>query len=146
MKTTPTASRVFGATTLLGPALPGGNGGLEPSDIHRLWTLAGNRVRCTAVRRIGGRQAFVHARSAASIVGGRIVAIVMCCDAADQGSIIQNIFQWMPRVRNSLCHHPCPSSGLVIGRLLFLTNGCNSIARPTVPFPSSTSLPQPIVR
>lgn len=79
MKTTPTASRVFGATTLLGPALPGGNGGLEPSDIHRLWTLAGNRVRCTAVRRIGGRQAFVHARSAASIVGGRIVAIVMCC-------------------------------------------------------------------
>lgn len=36
MKTMPTASLVLGAMTLLGPGEPGGTGGLEPSEIHRL--------------------------------------------------------------------------------------------------------------
>ena len=77
MKTTPTASLVFGATTLVRPGVPGGNGRRDPSDTHLLCTWVGNCFCCVALRHTGERYALVHDRRAASIVGGRMVAIVL---------------------------------------------------------------------
>ena len=76
MKTTPTASLVLGATTLLGPGVPGGIGGLEPSDIHLLCTCMGTPFGFVALRQTDERYARVHDRRAASIVGGRMVAML----------------------------------------------------------------------
>ena len=76
MKTTPTARRVFGATTRLGPGEPGGIGGLDPSEAHRLCTLAVCGMRWVALRQSASRGALVHCRRAASSAAGLVNAMV----------------------------------------------------------------------
>lgn len=84
MKTTPTASRVFGATTLLGPGEPGGIGGLDPSEAHRLCTLAAWGMRWVALRQSTSRGALVHCRKAASSAAGLVNAIVAVQTPSDE--------------------------------------------------------------
>lgn len=52
MKTMPTASLVLGATTLLGPGVPGDVGGRVPSDIHLRWVRVLLETVCRVALRI----------------------------------------------------------------------------------------------
>jgi hypothetical protein len=85
MKTTPTAIRVLGATTVFLPTPPpGGTGGFPfISPIHLRWT-AGERLLKGALRRAGALRARVHDLRAASRSGGRIPAMLECVQI-DQG-------------------------------------------------------------
>lgn len=78
MKTTPTARRVLGATTVFLPTPPpGGTGGLPfMSPIHLRWT-AGARLLKGALRRAGALRARVQDLKAASRTGGRIPAMLV---------------------------------------------------------------------